>query len=170
MNRKQDLTEIYNLAFTPDDKFDKRLFDKGFECCRYILEDGKAVSMAFLFPCSIKTLEGSHEALYLFAAATHPEYKNRGLMTRLLELAKAENKVVILRPANEELVEFYKKRGFAEIRGIENNSTEPYVEASEVLKVVSAGYTRHSDDEFCLMIYSPYKIEIEKLGFIYSME
>lgn len=170
MNRKQELTEIYTLAFGVNENFDERLFDKGFECCRYIVEDGRAVSMAFLFPCSIKTLEGSHDALYLYAAATHPEYKKRGLMTRVLEFAKTEEKVVILRPANAELVEFYKKRGFTEIKGIGNNSEKPYVEAGEILKSVSEGWTGDSDDEFCLMIYSPHEIEIQKLGFIYSME
>lgn len=170
MNRKQELIEIYNSAFEPDCEFDKCLFDKGFEYCRYIVEDGKAVSMAFLFPCRINTLDKNYEALYLYAAATHPDYKKQGLMTRILELAKKENKLVLLRPANTELLEFYKKRGFSEIIGIGNNSTVPYVEAGEALKAVSNRYTSHSNDEFSLMLYSPHKTGIEKLGFIYSMQ
>lgn len=168
--RIPECTEIYNKAFGQSPEFDKKLFGEGFKACRYILEEGKVASMAFTFPCKIKEAEGEHKAVYLYAAATRFEYKNLGFMTKLLDIIKKENDIVILRPANSSLTEFYKKRGFEVARGVASDSMIPQIEAGELLLSLSEGYRDTSGAEFELMYYSEKPLSLSAIGFIYSME
>ena len=76
----------------------------------------KIVSILFLNDVSI-IANGQYDIYYLYAACTHPDYRNRGLMHGLMEEAKnhaikRNKKGILLKPANEGLFEFYKTAGF----------------------------------------------------------
>lgn len=118
MTLKEQALRLYTTAF-PSDSIDfatdfiNRFFDKH---CRYIVAEGKIVSMLFLFDCSLVLKGERHSAYYLYAAATLPEYRGRGLMADLVEKAKKEafkkGRVLITKPAAEGLFGFYSKFGF----------------------------------------------------------
>lgn len=117
MLKEQALT-LYKTAFPedPDDfaaDFINRFFDKS---CRYILKNDKIVSMLFLLDGSLVENGKFSPVLYLYAAATHPEYRGEGLMGELIEKAKteAENKgaFILTKPASASLFDYYGRFGF----------------------------------------------------------
>lgn len=117
MYKKQALN-VYMTAFPEDSKkfatdFINRFFKN---CCRYIIKDGKLVSMLFLLDGSLENGEESYPVAYLYAAATLPLYRGQGLMSELIEKAKKETaekgKILITKPATESLYSYYERFGF----------------------------------------------------------
>lgn len=115
---KKQLLNLYVTAFPEDgvpfaNDFITRFYKNN---CRYIALDGKAVSMLFLFDCKISADGREYPALYLYAAATLPDYRNCGLMKRLIgdAVKEAEQKgcFLITKPATEDLFDFYASCGF----------------------------------------------------------
>ncbi len=78
-----------------------------------IHEDGKAVSMASFLPVRY-LCEGEYvEARYVYAVATLPEYRGRGLAKRILMFAHEHyGQPLILAPAEESLMHYYETLGF----------------------------------------------------------
>ncbi len=118
MTLKEQALALYKTAFPddPDDfaaDFINRFFD---ESCRYILKDGRLVSMLFLLCGSFIKNGKNYSVLYLYAAATLPEYRGMGLMAELIEKAKAEAKekdtLLLTKPATSSLFDYYGKFGF----------------------------------------------------------
>ena len=118
MTLKEQASALYKTAF-PDDPDDfalgfiNRFFEKN---CRYILKDDRIASMLFLLDGSLKENGGKRPALYLYAAATLPEYRGMGLMAGLIEKAKAEAKekgaFLLTKPATPSLFSYYESFGF----------------------------------------------------------
>jgi len=113
----QRLIEIWQASFNDEkeyvDFFMSRRFDDVFTLV--FERDGIIVSQLFLINVSIKGLNG----YYLYAAATDPEYRGKGIMATLLEHAKkvaTENKkdFIFLVPGTKNLYSYYKKFGYAE--------------------------------------------------------
>ncbi|MBO5068796.1 MAG: GNAT family N-acetyltransferase [Roseburia sp.] len=78
-----------------------------------IYEDGKAVSMASFLPVQYYVNGEYQAARYVYAVATLPEYRRRGLAREILEFAKAEyDEPLILAPAEESLFSYYERMGF----------------------------------------------------------
>lgn len=76
-------------------------------------QNGKITAAVYLISC---TLNGKN-AHYLCGAGTLPEFRNRGIMSRLIEYAlnDAENRgdfCSVLLPANEGLYSFYSRLGY----------------------------------------------------------
>lgn len=115
MSLKEQALNLYKKVFSEDSEefaraFTQRYFDK---CCRYSLLDGKMVGMLYLLDCTVCDRDKTYQAVYLYAAATLPEYRNRGVMTELINsVLNSENKTVITKPATKELFGFYEKFGF----------------------------------------------------------
>jgi predicted acetyltransferase len=115
---KKQATELYRLCFPEDPaEFAENLTEKHFDgCCRYLLSDGRIVSMLYLFDGRIYTEDDVLQAKYIYAAATHPDYRGRGFMSRLLEQviceAEEQGEVLILKPATESLFGYYGRSGF----------------------------------------------------------
>lgn len=118
MTLKEQAKLLYKTAFPNDtDDFIDDFLNRYFlDNCRYILKDGKLVSMLFLLPCELKTKEKSYSAAYLYAAATCPEYRGQGFMSQLIEKVKKETvengKLLVTKPATEKLYGYYAKNGF----------------------------------------------------------
>lgn len=114
MTLKEQALSLYKKVFYKDSEdfaktFTEKYFDKS---CRFIEKDGKIVSMLYLLDCKIFDGETTYSAFYLYAAATHPDYRNRGLMSQLISSVLKEDKVIVTKPANDELFSFYEKFGF----------------------------------------------------------
>ncbi len=71
-------------------------------------EEEKLFSMLFLVDCKIN----EKNAKYVYAASTFKSRRGYGDMTQLLNICKEKYSVIGLLPADEGLVDFYKKRGF----------------------------------------------------------
>ena len=81
------------------------------------VEDKEVVSALYLLPCKIRMDGRLCKAQYVYAAATLPQFRNRGLMTQLLRKADelgAQNGVfyTVLVPASQSLFRYYEKSGY----------------------------------------------------------
>ena len=108
---------LYETAFPGAPKaWDDALFRHVMpDCLRVIREGDTPLAMLFSIPYPIVTPTGETEARYLYAVATDPKYRGRGLATRLLSGVVAEGYPVFLRPSSPSLFAFYQKAGLSPI-------------------------------------------------------
>ncbi len=124
-DKKSDIIELWQEAF--GDSFDDIDFFiknvKNARCLAFYDEDN-IISMFYLVECTHNGKPGE----YIYAACTKNEFRKKGIMSELLNYAKNNSKdFVCLIPANENLVEYYKSRGFVhktEIESIEFNQIQ----------------------------------------------
>lgn len=117
------LRELWKLAFEDTDTFLDHFFQTHFRPDHALVleEEGAVRAMAFLFDTTL-VLPGSREGLraaYLYAVATHPALRGKGLARRLLEeggelLARQGYALAVLTPSEPSLHLFYRDRGFHE--------------------------------------------------------
>lgn len=78
-----------------------------------IYRDGRPVSMAAFLPVQYRTADGYIPARYIYAVATLPEYRGRGLAAELINFAASQwPEPMILSPAGPSLYDFYAGLGF----------------------------------------------------------
>lgn len=83
------------------------------DCCEYKTVllyycDEALAGMLFL----VDAVVNGKKAKYIYAACTDKKYRRKGIMTELLDFAKSCYSDIILIPADEELVKYYRNRGF----------------------------------------------------------
>ena len=83
------------------------------DCLRVVREGDKPLSMLFSIPYPIKTENGVVSARYLYAVATDPAYRGRGLASRLIREEIEKGIPVFLRPSSRSLFSFYERAGLA---------------------------------------------------------
>ena len=107
---------LYDLAFPGEAQdFTAALFKRYFpDCLRVICEGEQPASMLFSIPCPIQTESGTLPARYIYAVATHPDHRGKGLAKQLLR-AEAARYPIFLRPMSPSLFDFYAKVGFSPI-------------------------------------------------------
>ncbi len=167
MTLKEQALSLYKKVFYEDSEdFAKTFTDKYFDkCCRYILCDGKMVAMLYLLDCVVFDGEKNHPALYLYAAATDPDYRNRGLMSKLIDSVLKENKTIVTKPANQSLFSFYENFGFTvcsfkdetkkEFPKEETLNTEQYIALRKKL-LRNIPHIILTDEEFALDSFTLY--------------
>ncbi len=114
------IREIWSAVFTEDSPAERDRFLKTVRLCEECMLaciDGKPVSMAFFLPAVLHVNGGEYTARYLYAAATLPVYRGRGIFRDLLNTALAFFKqrgtdACFLNPAEPSLVEYYRRFGF----------------------------------------------------------
>ncbi len=78
-----------------------------------VYEDGKAVSMASFLPAQYMHQGIYQNVRYVYAVATLPEYRGRGLARKILEFAQSMyEEPLLLAPAEESLISYYEGIGF----------------------------------------------------------
>lgn len=188
MTLKQQALSLYREVFPEDSEdFAKSFTDRYFDnCCRYTLSDGKLVSMLYLLDCNIFDGEKNYPAKYLYAAATHPEHRNKGLMSRLISSVLGEEKIIVTKPATKELFFFYEKFGFSvcsfkdyvqrEFHSSERLNAEQYKTLRKELlkniphislsdeKFTLDGFTFYGNDNYCAAVDPEDKIVKEYLS------
>lgn len=91
------------------------------EDCFLWEEDGRPLAIAHAFPMSLALGDGLRApAVYVYAVATHPRARGRGLSTRLMEylwdeVSRRGARAALLVPAGEGLFDFYRQRGYREV-------------------------------------------------------
>ena len=86
-------------------------------------------SMLFLVDC---TVDGE-SAEYIYAASTFKRRRGNGDMSKILEYCRNNYPVICLIPADEELVKYYKKRGFVNTADTSSISFDESDEIKEYL-------------------------------------
>ncbi|MCL2487459.1 MAG: GNAT family N-acetyltransferase [Oscillospiraceae bacterium] len=118
----------------------------GGENCMLAVVDGQPVSMTFILPAFYHDGGNKRRLQYIYAAATLPEYRGRGIFGALLRqtLRLGENAGLdgsYLRPATPKLVEYYAKFGYTRYFGvIEEWYTAQAVSASAVQAIAAKDY------------------------------
>ncbi len=166
-----DCKRIYREAFSDEDtEFEEKLFK---HCGGYIksLEvDGSTVSMLFALPCKLKIGNTERNGSYIFAAATLKSARGKGYMSRLIDyVSSQENGFLFLRPANESLIEFYKKLGFSEIEAVGDDVLSPQILPEDKFEALVCDIKGLEDNRPFLAMHKGMD-GIYKIHFPYSME
>lgn len=110
------LRALFKTAFGDSDDWLDRFFSLGYspDRCRCVLEDGRVLAALYWFDAA---LEGRPLA-YLYAVATDPCARNRGLCRALMEdtkalLSRRGYAGILLKPADEGLRQMYARMGYA---------------------------------------------------------
>lgn len=98
--------------------------------CYY--KNDELLSMLFLVDCIVN----GERYKYIYAACTKKSARKSGIMTELLDFAKECYSKILLIPADNELSEYYKKRGFTQ--KIETDSIRFY-EIEDVVEYLFEG-------------------------------
>lgn len=110
------LKALWKAAFGDPDEFIDPFFEIAYapDRCRCITIGGETAAMLYWFET---TCDGQRFA-YIYAVATDPAFRNRGLCRILMEDTAAVLKAqgydgILLYPASEGLIQMYSKMGFA---------------------------------------------------------
>lgn len=114
MENKQ-LQALWQLAFGDGEEFIRLFFDTAYapERCLYLTEGAAVTAALYWLDCSY---QGQKQA-YVYAVATHPDHRGKGLCRQLMNkahgLLKAQGySAALLRPADEVLRRMYSKMGY----------------------------------------------------------
>lgn len=113
------LRENWRLSFGDGEAYLDFFFSRRFEprLTPVAVADGRLVAQLFLLPALLVSDGDSCEVYYLFAAATHPQYRGLGIMAQLLReaehiaCANGRNAVVLL-PGEPGLYLYYARHGY----------------------------------------------------------
>ena len=114
------LRRNWQACFGDEDEYLDFFFEKRFRTADapVLTADGGIVSQLFLLPATLRDASGdTWDICYLFAAATHPEYRRRGYMAKLLRFAADEMRAkgkrgIALLPGERSLYAYYETFGF----------------------------------------------------------
>ena len=117
---REDIVRLWHDCFGDSNAY-VDFFLQHYDIARHMLVfiDGeKPVSMLSMLPMSLVTQTGTLlSGRYIYAVATDPRYRGRGLSSKLLaaaheKLAAAGVHLSVLVPARGDLFDFYRKRGY----------------------------------------------------------
>ena len=100
-------------------------------CLAYCIED-KPVSLLYLVDCEYNGVSGG----YVYAACTDAAFRKQGIMAQLLAYCRTQKPYICLLPANEQLVEYYKKQGFTKVV---NTNEIVFSQSPEILEYLYDG-------------------------------
>lgn len=113
------LKEIWHISFGDSKEYIDMFMEHQFKEALTVVyeEDSKILSMFFLFRCDFVINEKTHPSFYLYAAATLPQYRGKGIMGKMLGFSKSyavkkDFDFVILSPAEKSLYDYYGRFGF----------------------------------------------------------
>ncbi len=111
------LRDLWRLAFGDSEEFIGLFFKTGYDpkCCRCTMEGEEAAAALYWFD----TQWNGQRFAYLYAVATHPEHRNRGLCRKLMEnthtlLKEQGYDGALLTPAESSLRRMYAGMGYAD--------------------------------------------------------
>ena len=141
---KNSLCDLWHTVFGDSYDYIKLIFRSGYEndiLCFGELDGEIAVSALYLIKNTLKFNNKLYNGWYLYAAATLPEYRAKGIMSRLIKEAQLFCKengddYISLVPSQESLYSYYSRFGFADAmyryKGIykssESNGTEIFAD------------------------------------------
>lgn len=118
---------LWNTAFGSEPEFNQYFFEHFFNLENTLLYiEKEPVAMLQMMPY---TLKGVGKVTYIYGAVTHPLYRKKGIMGKLLEKSFEIDKNngikgSVLIPANGQLFEYYKKFGYDTLAFTDNFTIE----------------------------------------------
>ncbi len=112
-NQIPHLKKIWKECFDDSDEGINYFFDNRFNDKNTLIweEKGLPVSMLVLLPATVYYDDNYIDIKYIYAVSTLKEYRNKGFSSKLLEYANSMYETVLI-PAESELFDFYKNRGY----------------------------------------------------------
>lgn len=123
MGNEEDFAALLNLwknVFTEDSEeyiaeFLRAIAPEQHAVCGYVEE--KLVGMLFLLPATVSYMDISLPVRYLYAGATNPAFRRKGIYGQLLQFAESVTAStgdigIYLHPANQSLFSYYEKYGY----------------------------------------------------------
>lgn len=111
----EQLKQLWNLAFGDGEEFIELFFQTAYspDRCLYLTENGQITAALYWLDCAYK---GQKQA-YIYAVATHPDHRGKGLCRQLMDKTHAILKeqgyaAALLRPADNGLRRMYRKMGY----------------------------------------------------------
>ena len=111
----KELTNLWHLAFGDGEEFIDLFFRTAYdpEKCLYLTEEDQISAALYWLDCEF---QGQKQA-YIYAVATHPDHRGKGLCRQLMEkthevLKQQGYTAALLRPADEGLRRMYRKMGY----------------------------------------------------------
>jgi GNAT superfamily N-acetyltransferase len=92
------LISLWHSVFGDETDYIKLFFKEAYfdsECFAEIIED-EPVSALYLLKCIIKCDGKIYRGRYLYAAATLPEYRGKGLMSKLMTVSAEEQESILM--------------------------------------------------------------------------
>ena len=139
----RQLLTLWKEVFGEYDGFWELFLDKAFQAdhCRCITEEGRVIAGLFWFDCSC----GQDKIAYVYAVATDPAHRGRGLCRKLMadthDLLKQRGyDSVMLVPAGEGLREMYRKMGYENCTAVSVVSCTAAVTPAEIRSVSQEEY------------------------------
>lgn len=114
-NDLEQIKLIWKTCFEDEDKYIEFYLKNRFETENMLVihEDGKPVSMASFLPIQLRQGEEWISAKYVYAVATLPQYRGKGLAAEILQYGfEKYEEPLLLQPASEELKKYYERLGF----------------------------------------------------------
>ena len=119
---KKSLSDLWYTVFGDSYDYIGLIFKPEYErdiICFAELDSEKAVSAFYLIKNALRFNNRLYNGYYLYAAATLPEYRKFGIMSKLIKEAQSyceENKIdfISLVPSEESLYSYYSRFGFEE--------------------------------------------------------
>lgn len=133
------IISIFKVSFNETDENLKVFFKEKFKLdkCVVCVDDQKVVALLNIFDTKLVGNNCLEKANYIYGAATHPEHRKKGYMSKLInysnKLAYSNGyKYSILLPATADLYNYYLKLGYvkffkAHFLNISNNELKNYV-------------------------------------------
>lgn len=115
------LRQLWKIAFGDEDAFLDLFFQHAFSCqrCRCVLEEDRIAAVLYWFDCSLE----NRKIAYIYAVATHPDFRNQGLCRKLMAdthaiLAQQGYSGAVLVPQKESLRTMYAGMGYRDCGGL----------------------------------------------------
>lgn len=142
-NRTAELRQLWKLAFGDTDVFLDGFFSAAYapERCRYVLEKGQIAAALYWFD----VFRDTQKYAYLYAVATHPDFRGRGLCRALMAdthdlLAQRGYAGVILVPQKEGLRKMYASFGYRDWGGVAEFTCGAGEQAAPIRAISQAEY------------------------------
>lgn len=168
MKDKSSIIKIYKDAFGSSEPFDSLLFNFFGDCIHTVSDSkGNAVSMLFKIPCTLLKNGREIKVYYIYAAATDKKHRKSGYMKKLLtEISENTDAPLFLKPAEKELIAFYRRLGFTCVPA--GNDGDAVITVCEKQKQLSH-YCESCTYDYVLM-FSKVPYGIKKVEFRYPMD
>lgn len=115
---RRQITDLWARVFGDDKTVSERILDDFAGTGNvYVAEEGQHIIAQLL---SVPCQAGGHKGSYLYALATEPEYRGKGVMSRLMDYARTSITATgasffVLIPASRSLFDYYESYGFQSI-------------------------------------------------------
>ena len=137
------LRKLWKVVFGDTDAFLDSFFTIAYspERCKYYEQEGEAICALYWFDC---TYDGGKLA-YIYAVATHPDHRGKGLASRLMEETHAHLQSLgyagaVLKPASG-LFPFYERLGYQTCGYIRRFTAEAAREGAELVEISPEAYS-----------------------------